>query len=593
MFNFNRFEVTALASLLYITYNMTRITLFALFVFSPFGVGIGFAEPLCSQEVLNSLSVHEKADCTKHIQIQKVQNEFLNEQQDHYVLSGKQNGLLIFQETITENITIQEVLFSTNENDQKDFNQICRVLLGDSFVFTSTPPTIYTNLSTAPDPKLQYRSFLPINYQNEKENFETRLLQHLIIKSISCKKSTIQTPNNISTIEDNLNEKMTMPNIVSSSWSALSLWPKNGPTSGGTLITIKGDGFIEGMKVLIDNQHCTKIKVINENEVQCITPKHNQGSYPVTLTHEELESLKLEEKFIYKPWGPFNQKPAPSARNDHTAIWNGSEMIVWGGYNGSVNLNDGYTYNLTTNTWKKIFSQKKPSARSDHSAIWNGSEMIVWGGSNMTSQLNDGYAYSPTTDTWKKISSKGAPSSRSEHTAIWDGSEMIIWGGWNGSAYLKNGYAYNPTTDTWKKISSKGAPSSRSEHSAIWDGSEMIIWGGSNMTKRLNDGYAYNPTTDTWRKLSSPKSPSARSGHTAIWNGSEMIVWGGWNGYFEFNDGYSYNPTTDTWGKITSKGAPSSRSLQTAIWNGSEMIIWGGWSRSAPTFNGGGVYFGE
>ena len=32
---------------------------------------------------------------------------------------------------------------------------------------------------------------------------------------------------------------------------------------------------------------------------------------------------------------------APAARYDHTAVWTGSEMIVWGGFNGSSYLNTG------------------------------------------------------------------------------------------------------------------------------------------------------------------------------------------------------------------------------------------------------------
>ena len=40
---------------------------------------------------------------------------------------------------------------------------------------------------------------------------------------------------------------------------------------------------------------------------------------------------------------------APSARVYHTAVWTGSEMIVWGGYNYPAgDLNDGDRYNPAT-----------------------------------------------------------------------------------------------------------------------------------------------------------------------------------------------------------------------------------------------------
>ena len=34
---------------------------------------------------------------------------------------------------------------------------------------------------------------------------------------------------------------------------------------------------------------------------------------------------------------------APVARYKHTAVWTGSEMIVWGGFGGS-NFNDTWSY---------------------------------------------------------------------------------------------------------------------------------------------------------------------------------------------------------------------------------------------------------
>lgn len=41
-----------------------------------------------------------------------------------------------------------------------------------------------------------------------------------------------------------------------------------------------------------------------------------------------------------------------------------------------------------------------PSPRSDHTAVWTGAEMIIWGGTNGTNFFNTGGRYSPSTDTW-------------------------------------------------------------------------------------------------------------------------------------------------------------------------------------------------
>ena len=66
--------------------------------------------------------------------------------------------------------------------------------------------------------------------------------------------------------------------------------------------------------------------------------------------------------------------------------------------------------------------------RSVHTAVWTGSEMIVWGG-EFSGYSNTGGRYNPSTDSWTATSLTNAPSARDGHTAVWTGSEMIVWGG--------------------------------------------------------------------------------------------------------------------------------------------------------------------
>jgi len=174
----------------------------------------------------------------------------------------------------------------------------------------------------------------------------------------------------------------------------------------------------------------------------------------------------------------------------------------------------------TNNTWTATSITNAPEARSGHTAIWTGSEMVVWGGS----RLNTGGRYDPSTDSWTATSTTNAPNVRSGHTAIWTGSEMVVWGGYNGNTiYLNTGGRYNPSTDSWTATSTTNAPDARGSHTAVWTGSEMIVWGGSNGTL-LKTGGRYNPSTDSWTATSTTNAPSARELHAAIWTGSEMIV---------------------------------------------------------------------
>ena len=289
-------------------------------------------------------------------------------------------------------------------------------------------------------------------------------------------------------------------------------------------------------------------------------------------------------------WLPTNG--APTARSGHTAVWTGSEMIVWGGYNGTSYANTGSRYSPATDSWTMTSVMNAPTARAGHTAVWTGSEMIIWGGSNDSSRFNTGGRYNPSTDSWTATTMANAPSARDQQTVVWTGTEMIVWGG-TGCPFqclLNTGGRYNPSSDTWTATSTINAPDARYSHTAVWTGSEMIVWGGVDESYNYsNTGGRYNPSTDNWTATSTTNAPSSRAYHTAIWTGSEMIVWGGLPGWY--NTGGRYNPLTDSWTATTTTNAPIGRTGHTAAWTGSEMIIWGGTVTSFPySSNTGGRY---
>jgi hypothetical protein len=228
--------------------------------------------------------------------------------------------------------------------------------------------------------------------------------------------------------------------------------------------------------------------------------------------------------------------------------------------------------------WAATSIINAPTGRYEHTAVWTGSEMIVWGGF-VGSESNTGGRYDPSTDSWTATNTTNAPTARFYHTAVWTGSEMIVWGGRGNNSPLNTGGRYNPGTDSWTSTSNTNAASSRYLHTAVWTGSEMIGWGGQDNQFLLNTGGRYNPSTDSWTSTSTTNAPSARDFHTAVWTGSEMIIWGGFEGSNVFNTGGKYNPGTNSWTSTSTTNAPSARDLHTAVWTFSEMIVWGGEDR--------------
>ena len=299
-------------------------------------------------------------------------------------------------------------------------------------------------------------------------------------------------------------------------------------------------------------------------------------------------------------------------RGNHTAVWTGTEMIVWGGFGNYFFSPSGGRYNPSTDTWAASSlvtgsGANVPEGRYFHVAVWTGSEMIVWGGTNSTGVLNTGGRYDPSTDTWAASSltsgsGPNVPAPRRSPVTVWTGSEMIVWGGTDEAAALDGGGRYDPSTDTWVLSSlttgtGANAPPGTVDANAVWTGSEMIVWGGSRGGIFLDTGGRYDPTTDTWAPSAlgtsgAADAPSGRSHYAAAWTGSEMIVWGGYLGSGYSGTGGRFNPTTDAWvasSLNTGGGAnvPAARGYLAGVWTGTELIVWGGVSSSGLVNTGG------
>ncbi|MEJ5166769.1 MAG: hypothetical protein WHV67_07050, partial [Thermoanaerobaculia bacterium] len=248
----------------------------------------------------------------------------------------------------------------------------------------------------------------------------------------------------------------------------------------------------------------------------------------------------------------------------------GNEMILWGGYVGQlgITVNDGGKYDPSSNIWVPTSYNGFPEPRTGHTAIYTGTEMIIWGGSNYT-RLNSGKKYNPITDNWTQTSLLNSPSPRSGHSAIWTGEEMIVWG---GSPFTNTGGRYSPQTDTWTETSTLNTPETRYNHFAFWTGTEMLIWGGSDYNYNpKTDGGLYNGLNDTWMGTSLANAPINTPYKSAVWNGSEMIVW---DGSIPEN-GKKYNPSSDLWSDISNTSTPEKRYIPKAVWDGKEMLILG------------------
>ena len=69
-------------------------------------------------------------------------------------------------------------------------------------------------------------------------------------------------------------------------------------------------------------------------------------------------------------------------------------MIVWGGVGaGTTIVRTGGQYDPVDDSWTATATVGAPAAREVHTAVWSGTRMIVWGGYDGVNFLSTGGQY--------------------------------------------------------------------------------------------------------------------------------------------------------------------------------------------------------
>jgi len=200
-------------------------------------------------------------------------------------------------------------------------------------------------------------------------------------------------------------------------------------------------------------------------------------------------------------WKRMPQAGSPEPRMQPCAVWTGSELIVWGGVRYSpdqITFNTGGRYDPIRDQWILLPTNGAPVARTGHTAVWTGSEMIVWGGHEDIQFMNSGARFNIARNTWTPTTLIRAPQRRMGHCAVWTGSEMIIWGGQTSLHDLAgHGARYDPRADEWRRVTNIGAPAARffqRDDGAVWTSEGMLIFGGGTGRKEFDSIYLWSPS---------------------------------------------------------------------------------------------------
>lgn len=289
-------------------------------------------------------------------------------------------------------------------------------------------------------------------------------------------------------------------------------------------------------------------------------------------------------------WSSISSINQPSARDGHSSVWTGSKMLVWGGVSPATTYpRDGGQYDPATDSWTAI-----PSAsiifpgRINHTAVWDGTELIVFGGKytqprtvlcatdnqlhdyDTIYNLSNCFKYNPGTNTYSSLF-QTALTERNGQTAIWTGTEMVIWGGheedidfFSGNCTYPitttnfyNGAKYNPTSNTWTTIPNYPVSLVRSTNfQSIICGSKIVFSSGNYLYVLV-----YNPSTNTWITNDFPNAPVVLNSTwyqfaTFVWTGTTLVNLYGLmsNQSYDHLKGYAISDNPVTIMQSTSQG---------------------------------------
>ncbi len=290
-------------------------------------------------------------------------------------------------------------------------------------------------------------------------------------------------------------------------------------------------------------------------------------------------------------WHRLPPAPGPQGcfEGGDQAVWDGTEMLLWGVTNTA--------FDPAKNTWRHL--PAPPAGGGGPSiVVWTGRRMIGWGGGCCGGAVADGAIYTPATDSWKLL--PAAPiSARTAVAGAWTGTEMLVAGGIGPESdppqVFADGAAYDPAAKSWRKL--PAMPEARFGATSVWDGTELLVVGGRTMLAgrmvAAVRGLAFDPQTNHWRQL--PAMTYPRDGAAAVWTGSAMLVWGGATGAFNHPGipprGEMYDPATNSW-TLLPKSPLGHRFNPFAVWADREMIVWGGapFDSDGPAFADGAAF---
>jgi len=291
-----------------------------------------------------------------------------------------------------------------------------------------------------------------------------------------------------------------------------SIAPTNGPSAGGTNVTITGTNFLlpntggdaswanVAGKTLPGNMMHTQIAVVGSNIY--LFGGHN-GSTAVNTIYTATVADPTT-------WSVVAGKILPGNLSDSQIAIVGSNLYLFGGYNGSGYSNVIYTATVADpTTWSVVAGKILPGNLGDSQLAIVGNNLYLFGGytgSGVTNVIYTATVADPT--TWSVVAGKTLPTNLNLSKIATVNNNLYMFGGHNGAATnaIYTATVADPTT--WSLVAGKTLPGNLfgSQFAAVGD--NLYLFGGHNGSSSTN--VIYTATTadpTTWTLVSGKTIP--------------------------------------------------------------------------------------
>ena len=193
--------------------------------------------------------------------------------------------------------------------------------------------------------------------------------------------------------------------------SVTSISPANGPTSGGTNVTISGSSFVSGATVSIGGVAATGVSVVSGVQITATTPAHSAGAVAVVVTNPDTQPGTLDNGYTYVFGPPTLTSVSPSSG----AATGGTALTITG--TGFLSGDTVWLGGVQA-TGVTIVNPGQITATAPAHAPATVSVQVMHAG-GLTSTLTNAFTYTGSGATFVRIESGSDSSYTDTYSRIW------------------------------------------------------------------------------------------------------------------------------------------------------------------------------